>query len=472
MAKHEPRRRAKFAADLFLELGAWGPQSMRIESALRDAIRSGRLGEGARLPSTRVLAAEIGVSRNSVVAAYSQLSAEGWIVGRRGGGTVVAVAPAQTLGEQAPPRPLRKAGVSFDFSPSEPNPGSFPRHEWLRALRRVLAQTPDASLGYGDPAGHADLRHELAVYLRRARGLAVAPENLVVTTGFSQGLSLLLRALAHNGVTKVAVEHPCVPGHRALIRRVGHELVLLDVDEHGARVAELAESGVGAVLLTPNRQHPLGVQLSPRRRASLLDWARTCGALVIENDYDGEFRYDGHRISPLQALDPSAVAYGGTIAKTLGAAARVGWLALPTSWMEPLITEKWYADLQTSVLEQLALTELLRSGAYDRHIRKMRGVHRQRRDLLLELLATKVPVLQPSGIAAGLSVVVEVCDIETEAAVLAAARDRGIALRGLSQGNYYERDAKAGIVIGYAAAPDHSYAAGVEALALVLAAAV
>jgi GntR family transcriptional regulator / MocR family aminotransferase len=422
-----------------------------LEEALRDAIRSGRLTRGTPLPSTRALARDLGLSRGTVLGAYAQLAAEGWIAGRRGAGTVVAV-DAATVTPAPAPQPQRR--WRYDLRPGRPDATSFPRAAWLAALRRGLGAAPDDALGVGDPSGRSELRAELAGYLNRARGLRVSADDLLITTGFTQGLQLVLRALPPS---RIAMENPCMPHHREIVRSAGHEIVHLDVDEDGARVEELGDARM--VVLTPNRQHPLGVTLGAARRALLVDWARVHDAYVIEDDYDGEFRYDGHPIGPLQGLEPANVVHAGTVSKTLAPGVRLGWLAVPEALREAVEREKRLADWQNGVLEQLALTELLRSGAYDRHVRKMRLRYRRRRDVLLCALAGHTV----HGAAAGLNLLLELPDVEAEQAVVDAAASRGVGVQGIVTSGYYADGGPAGVIIGYAAAPEHAFNGAVDA---------
>jgi GntR family transcriptional regulator/MocR family aminotransferase len=458
--------------DLLLELPAdRGGLRARLEYSLRDAIHGGRLPSGSRLPPTRALARDLGVSRGTVVQVYSQLTAEGWLVARQGSGTVVAP-HAHPEGEPAERREAPPQRWRFDLRAGRPDPSSFPRTEWLRALKRALAVAPDEALGYGTPQGQLALRTELAGYLRRARGLRVAAADLLITAGFTQSLGLLARILFATGVRWIAVEEPSMRLHRAILRAAGHQLLPIRVDEDGARIDELERApDIGAVLLTPNRQHPTGATLTAQRRTRLLDWARATGATVIEDDYDGEFRYDRRPISPLQGLDPSIVVYAGSTSKTLAPGVRLGWLTLPQALRQPLLAEKERADWHTGALDQLALAELLRSSAYDRHIRKMRLHYRRRRDTLVQALATTTPHLHPTGATAGLNVLIPLPDPDTEGNALGAAGAAGIGLTGLTADGFYERDPQAGIIIGYAAVPEHAVLPAIAALSTALAAA-
>jgi GntR family transcriptional regulator/MocR family aminotransferase len=453
--------------DLLLEPAQGRRRRRGIEDAIRAAIRSGRLTAGAPLPSTRALAQDLGVSRGTIVDAYAQLAAEGWISGRTGSGTTVA-AGALSPAQAAPARPRSPTRWRFDFRPGRPDATSFPRSEWLRALRRALATAPGDALDYGPPLGQADLRVELAEYLGRARGLRAGADDILVTTGFTQSLTILSRFWGRS--VRVAMEMPSMAFHRSIVRAAGHEVVPVAVDGDGARVDQLLDQReVAMLVLTPNRQHPTGALLSPARRAAVLRWARTSGAVVVEDDYDGEFRYDRRPIGPLQSLEPDLVVHAGTVAKTLAPGVRLGWLVLPRRLRDALVRQKEMTDWQTGVLDQLAFAELLRSGRYDRHVRRMRLLYRGRRDAVLAALAGRVPGARPEGEAAGLNLLLPVAGPEAEAAVIAAARRAGIALDGLVADEYYETAGRSGVVIGYAAPPEHRFRQGLEALVEVLA---
>ncbi|MGA9115007.1 MAG: PLP-dependent aminotransferase family protein [Candidatus Dormiibacterota bacterium] len=466
MANSEQKNWATSGLDLFLHLDdrPGGGLRVGVENGLREAIRSGRLPRGTRLPPTRALARDLGISRGTVLQAYDQLAAEGWLEGRQGSSTVVsaeAEAHRRSTAIRQPP-PVR---WRYDLRPGRPDASSFPRGDWLRALRRALATAPNAAFGYGSPQGQLSLRVELAGYLSRARGLRVSPESVVVTAGFTQGLGLVARSLAAMGVGAVAMEEPSMPLHRSIVRATGLTVVLMGVDGDGMQVEALGRSQeIGAAVLTPNRQHPTGVTLSATRRAQLLGWARRQEALIVEDDYDGEFRYEGHPIGPLQGLDPDLVVYAGTVSKTLAPGVRLGWLVLPERLRQHVLREKELADWQSSTLEQLALAEMLHASVYDRHVRRMRLRYRRRRDILVNALAEAFPGTQVMGIEAGLNVVIPLPDSATEARALAAAGAVGVGLEGLVESGLYERQAPAGLVVGYAAAPEHSFVGAVEAL--------
>src|SRR4051812_1772456 len=432
--------------DLHVDLQSGGGRRAALERAVREAIRAGRLRPGDRVPSTRALAHDLGLARGTVAEAYAQLGAEGYLQARPGAPTRVAEG-VRALERLAPVGAPERPGLSL--RPGVPDVSAFPRSAWVAALRRALSVAPDAVLGPGDPRGRPELRAALASYLGRARGVLADPERIVICAGFTEGLALLCRALRGTGA--LAMEDPCLAAHRDIAHAAGMRVAPLAVDERGARPA--IPPGVAAVHLTPAHQFPLGGTLAPQRRAAFVAWAREHGALVIEDDYDGEFRYDRQPAGALQGLDPEHVVYAGTASKTLAPALRLGWLVLPDRLLEPVLEAKLGAP---PPLHQPAPAELLSGGGYDRHVRRMRQRYRKRRDALLARLGDR----RALGIAAGLHVVVEV---ESEPDVL--ARAGAVALEPL--GPYWHRRAAfQGLVIGYAAPPEHAFAAALSALAL------
>ncbi|MEV4493009.1 PLP-dependent aminotransferase family protein [Micromonospora coxensis] len=458
---------ADFGVDLHLELDATGGRRAGLERALRAAIRDGRLPPSTRLPATRALAAELGLARGTVSAAYDQLVAEGWLVARVGSGTEVSA-----LRQAPPPSPARPAGPAtprYDLRPGSPDVAAFPVTAWLRATRRALAVAPATAYGYGDPRGRPELRTALAGYLGRARGVLADPERIVVTTGYAQALVLLTTVLRHSGPPVLAMEDPGLPFHREVVRRQGGRVLPLPVDDRGARTDLLgvgALAGVAAAVLTPAHQYPTGVTLHPARRHALTGWARDADALVVEDDYDGEFRYDRQPVGAVQGMAPEQVAYVGTAAKTLGPGLRLAWLVLPARLVEPVVEAKRHLDVQTEVVGQLALADLITTHGYDRQVRTVRRRYRQRRDLLLERLGGWAAV---GGVSAGLHATVALPpDGPGEAEVLAGASARGLALAGLDAHRHHPGGGPPGLVVGYATAPGHRYRAALDVLADVL----
>jgi GntR family transcriptional regulator / MocR family aminotransferase len=435
-----------------------------LEAALRDAVRAGRLATGVRLPPSRSLAADLGVARNTVASAYAQLVAEGWLEARQGSGTWVAArAPAAKRTDENHKDQSRSA--LYDLRPGSPDLTSFPRNDWLRAAQRALRGASPDSLGYPDPRGRLELRRALADYLARARGVDVAPERVLVCSGFAQGLAIVAAALKTEGCDDVAVEAYGHTSHRTTLAACGLATSTVDVDEQGARIDALDG---GAVLLTPAHQFPLGPTLGARRRLQAVEWARANGAFIIEDDYDGEFRYDRQPIGALQALAPEQVVYAGTASKTLAPGLRLAWLVMPASLLEPAIAAKRLTD-GPSTVDQLTMAHLIVAGAYDRHIRRLRLVYRRRRDRLVTLLARRAPAARVGAEGAGLHVLVHLPDGATEAATVAEAKARALALDGLASYRVGAQCHPPALVVGYGTPPEHAYSSAISRLCAVLA---
>ncbi|WP_424854807.1 PLP-dependent aminotransferase family protein [Streptomyces sp. SAI-170] len=451
-----PRAPEGVGLDLHLDADASSGRRAGLERALRDAVRDGRLAPGALLPATRRLAEELGLSRGTVKAAYDQLVAEGYLTARQGAGTQVAALLPVAAGpvEVA----ARARGPLFDLRPGSPDVGTFPVAAWSRAVRKAMAAAPSAAYDYGDPRGRIELRAALSGYLGRTRGVVAPVERIVVTSGYVQALALLTRVL---GGGEFAMEDPGLAFHRDVVRRGGGTVVPVPVDESGLCVEALG--GPAAVVVTPAHQYPTGVTLRPERRRALTDWARARGALIVEDDYDGEFRYDRQPVGALQGVAPEQVVYVGTASKTLGPALRLGWMVLPRHLVDAVAEAKLYSDHHTEVLGQLALAELIDSHAYDRHVRACRLRYRRRRDLLLERLGTRRRV---RGIAAGLHALVEVDD---EDAAVGRAEARGLAVGRL--GDHWHAPAAGrpqGLVVGYGTPRESAYAEALDVLVRVL----
>lgn len=438
-----------------------------LESALREAVRTGRLHPGTRVPSSRTLARDLGIARNTVAEAYGQLVAEGWLTARQGSGTRVAE-QAATI-DARPSAPEVAAGRSrYDLRPGSPDLSGFPRSAWLAAARRALNRAPYEALGYSDPRGRPELRDALADYLARARGVRVTPERIVVCSGFTQAFGLLCQVLQARAATTLAIEEFTQPGTREIAAASRLNLQTLPVDTHGAAIGELADAD--AVLLTPAHQFPLGVPLAAQRRAQAVAWAaRDTARLVIEDDYDGEFRYDRQPLGALQALAPEHVVYAGTASKTLAPGLRLAWLVLPTHLIEDVVKAKTLADRHTSTLDQLTLAEFIVSGAYDRHIRRSRLSYRRRRDRLVAALHGHTPNVQITGIAAGLHALVELPPGHREDQVIARASEHSLALEGLHAYADAPQLHAPALVVGYGTPPQHAYTAAIARLCTVLA---
>src|SRR4051794_5351162 len=360
------------ASGLFLGFAPNGALRERLEDALRAAIREGRLRPGDRLPATRALATEMGCSRWVVVEAYAQLAAEGWLEGRAGSGTRVRAREATPAPVREPPPTSALPRLRYDFTLGLPDLVAFPRAAWLRALQTAVRTAPAAELGHVDPAGVGTLRAELAAYLSRVRGTSASARHVVVTAGFTHGLGLLARALRDDVHTRLALEDPGFPLLDGFVRGAGLEAVPVPVDRDGLDVDALARSGARAVVVTPAHQFPLGHVLSPDRRAELLVWAEDVDGVIVEDDYDAEFRYDRRPGGALQGLDRERVIYAGTAGKSLAPALRLGWMLAPSRWRRAIAAVRLGVDLGVSSIDQLALAEFLRSGAMDRHLRNTR----------------------------------------------------------------------------------------------------
>ncbi|WP_328769135.1 MocR-like pyridoxine biosynthesis transcription factor PdxR [Streptomyces sp. NBC_00286] len=463
---------ATLGVDLHLDLG--GSRLRRgLTDALREAVRSGRLAPGTRLPSSRALAADLGIARNTVADAYACLVAEGWLTARQGSGTRVAERAAVAPDSDTAPRPRSPRGPTHNLEPGNPDLASFPRAEWLRSARRALSEAPHDAFGYGDPRGRVELRTALAAYLARARGVRTDPDRIVICSGFVHGLRLLAAVLRQRGLRSLAVESYGLDVHWGVAEAAGLRTVPLPFDELGTCTGALAGAGRGAVLLTPSHQFPMGVPLRPDRRAAVVDWARGTGGLVLEDDYDGEFRYDRQPVGALQGLDPDRVVYMGTASKSLAPGLRLGWLVLPPSLTSEVVSAKGGTDWSCGVLDQLTLAEFITSGAYDRHVRASRLRYRRRRDQLVAALASRAPSVRATGIAAGLHAVLQLPP-GTEQSVVRAAARQGLLLHGLTR--YRHADvaevAAAGpydaLVVGYGTPPDHAWSSTLDALCRVL----
>ncbi|MFE9168519.1 PLP-dependent aminotransferase family protein [Streptomyces kebangsaanensis] len=459
----------RLGSDLHLEQAGPGSRRSVLTRALREAVRDGRLAPGTRLPPYRSLAADLGLARNTVAQAYGELVAEGWLVARQGSGTRVAPRTEPARSRRVPKTtPARAAPPAHNLRQGQPDAASFPRSAWLAAARRALTAAPNEAFGPGDPQGRPELRRALAEYLARARGVRTAPERIVVCSGVAHALRLLFGGRVLRG--PLAVESYGLAFHRSLLKEASVRTVPLPLDERGARTDELESlNGIRAALLTPAHQFPTGGPLHPRRRVSAVDWARTRGGLILEDDYDGEFRYDREPVGAVQGLDPERVVYIGSLSKSLSPALRLGWMVLPEHLLAPVLAAKGDREAWASVVDQLTLADFIDSGHYDRHIRRMRQRYRTRRDRLVAALAAGAPHITPAGIAAGLHAVLRLPP-GTERSAVEAAASRSIALDGLAGFRHPAATMPAhdGLVIGYATPPDHGYGPALEALCRIL----
>jgi GntR family transcriptional regulator/MocR family aminotransferase len=401
-----------------------------------------------------------------VVEAYLQLGAEGYLRARAGGGTVIAVQPAPA---PAPARPRAPAvppsPVVIDFEPGLPDLAAFPRSTWLRALQQTVRGFPSTGLDYGQAAGAASLRQALAGYLARARGVQAFADDIVACAGVTHGLTLLCEVLRGHGHRSIAVEDPGWPQLRNAVRRAGLDPLSVPVDGEGILVAALQRLPARAVLVTPAHQFPRGVVLSAARRAALLAWARERDAVILEDDYDAEYRYDRRPVGALQGLDPARVAYLGSVSKTLGPGVRLGWIVPPAPLLAAVLQLRACGDPPPATLDQLTLAQLIETGALERHLRRTRATYLTRRNALRASLAEHLPGSRAEGVEAGLHLLVRLPADADEAALVAGASRLGVHVAGLA-GYHHDLDAGGpGLVIGYGKAPEHQIAGGVARIA-------
>jgi GntR family transcriptional regulator/MocR family aminotransferase len=450
--------------ELLVELERTSTRALheQIERSLRESIRCGRLPAGMRMPSTRGLASELGISRGVVTEAYGQLAAEGYLTTSQGAPVRVA-RTVRAPSRRAPARSLLPS-FPYHFHPGLPDLASFPRDRWLRSLRSALRESPLAAVGYGDPRGAPELREALADYLARARGAAGDPEHMLICSGFMQGFSLVCRTLRARGVERIALEEPGWHIARLIVEQAGMQVVPVPVDAGGLRVDALAKVDVAAVVLTPAHQFPTGVGLARERRTALIEWAEQGERLIVEDDFDGEYRYDRGSVGALQGLAPERVLYIGSVSKRLAPGLRLGWLLMP-SWLAwPLATSKAIDDGGSEVVGQLALRDFIARGELDRHMRRMRPLYQQRREALQQALARWLPEGRPGGSAAGLYTPVELPDHVDEAALLAAAAERGVGMEGLSWHRFRD-GGPPGVLLGYGNLAPPAIEQGVRLLA-------
>jgi len=436
----------------------------QIERGLREAIRTGRLEAGERLPSSREFARVLGVSRGLVIECYGQLQGEGYLTSQVGSATRVAsrgiaVSPRST-GPAAPGQRL-----TVDFLPGVPDLASFPGTDWLWAQREAYRRASASALNYGDPRGAPELRHVLAGYARRVRAAAADPEHIVVCNGFTQGLNLVLSALADCGLRTVAFEDPGYDETvAAATARAGVGACPVPVDELGLRVDALEASAARVAVLTPAHQWPTGVVLAAERRLALVDWANRHQAVIVEDDYDAEFRYDRDPVGALQGLAPERVVALGTVSKSLAPALRLGWMLCP-SWLTDAVREqKRREDRGSAGLEQLALAALIESGRFDRHLRRMRTLYAHRRAALVDALAEHAPLVELSGLAAGFHAVAHLPEGTDEKRVVAEARGRSVGLYGMSAQRSDKHTTPTQLLLGFGNTGERAIRTGIAAI--------
>jgi len=447
------------------------PLRAQLENGVREAIRTGRLSPGDRLPSSRMLAADLGLSRGVVQECYEQLAAEGYLFSRTGSGTTVAATSGGTVDTTAAnPRATgsTRRGAAperlvADFESGVPDLASAPRTDWAWAVQEVCRTVPHAAFDYGDPLGVPELRETLAAYLRRVRAVEAGPDQVLVCNGMAQGLSLVLQVLRP---AVVACEDPgAIATARAAASSVGATVLPVPVDDLGLDVEALARTEARAVVVTPAHQWPTGVVLAPERRHALVAWARERDAMVLEDDYDAEFRYDRDPVGTLQGLAPDRVVALGTVSKSLAPALRLGWAVVPPSLVDALAQAKDVADRGTAAIDQLALARLIESGRYDRHLRRVRGEYARRRTALVQALAEHAPEMPVTGLAAGFHAVAHLPDGADVDAIVAGARRRGVGLYSMGLNRSTRSADPPRLVFGYGNTPERVIQAGIAAVA-------
>jgi GntR family transcriptional regulator/MocR family aminotransferase len=464
-----------------------GAKSSWLAEQIGGAVRDGRLRPDDRLPASRTLAADLGVSRGVVTEAYRRLVDDGVVVtGGRAGTAIARPIPGAGQPATTPDRStraengfrfdepatgevfsaLRAQPARYDLSPGLPDLTAFPRTDWLRAERSVLGRLSAPSFGYGDPAGAATFRRAVAGWLARYRGITADPDHIVIVAGVAQALAIVCRVLGRRGLTEIAVEDPGSLGARQQLERWGMTTVPVPVDDEGLRVDRLGAAGARAVLVSPAHQFPMGVVLSGARRRELAAWAGD-GGLIVEDDYDAEHRYDRPPVSALQGARPDRTCYAGSVSKILAPALRIGWL-IPPSWLrDDVVAAKQEADLGNPVLAQLVLAELMESGRLERHLRVVRRRHQRRRDAMIAALRRHLPAATVRGAAAGLHLTVTFDEARGEPvddlALAARALATGVKVQPLSW--HRVRPGPPGLVLGYAASPAGQLAEAIAALA-------
>lgn len=457
--------RFAWPVDIHLALDRSVPLRAQLERELRAAIRSGRLRAGAKLPPSRVLADELEVSRGVVVEAYSQLVAEGYLVARSGDGTRIADGLAQQ-----PPAPRAPSGtvrrVRYDLRSGLPDLALFPRRAWQSAMITALREIPDGAFSYGSRRGLRGLRIALSDYLGRVRAVVADPERVLVSAGSAHAMQLVWQTLRQRGAARVVVEDPAWPSIPETIVQAGLEAIPVAVDEHGLRTAELEALGADAVALSPAHQYPTGSVLAPERRAELVAWARRHGTLIVEDDYDAEYRYDREPIASLQGLAPDCVAYVGTASKTLAPGMRLGWVLPPSHLVGEMAAQHGVARAIPSVLMQSAYAKMLEGGEIDRHLRRTRRTYHRRRNALIDALERWLPEATVGGAAAGLHVIAWLPGGTDETAVGDAAARLGVAIHMLHQFCAVTAPRPPGLLLGYGQITETAIPRAVQALAV------
>lgn len=467
---------ANSGSDLHLDLRvalAPGTRGVRevLLTSLRDAVRSGRLTAGTALPPSRTLAADLGLARNTVADVYAELVAEGWLASRQGAGTWVVDSDHLKRHSLTPSQPRGAVGApTHNFLPGSPDVSQFPRSAWLASARRALHSAPNEALRMGDPRGRPELRAAVAEYLARARGVRVSPDSVVITAGTRHSIEILARLFGP--ARPIAVEAYGLFIFRDCITASGGSTVPIGFDEWGADVGDLDHVDTPAVLVTPAHHFPHGVPLHPGRRTAVVDWAERADGYVLEDDYDGEFRYDRQPVGALQSLDPARVIYLGSTSKSLTPVLRLGWMVVPTGLVDDVVAAAGGQQFYVDGITQLTMADFIVAGNYDKHIRRMRTRYRRRRDTLAQRLAPFAPAVTVSGLSAGLHLLL-LLPQGAEPELLRRAGEAGVGIAGLSRLRHPLADSSIprpdGVVVNFGTPGEHAFAHAVDALCAVVA---
>jgi GntR family transcriptional regulator / MocR family aminotransferase len=465
------------------------PLFRQIYLGLREAILSGAFHSGEKLPSTRDLAEQLGVSRTVVLLAYDQLLSEGYVTGRAGSGTFVS--GNVILRRAAPPErsvqvrlsrfgsfasaawsrvhfpPPRQRALPYDFAYGRSDLQTFPLEMWRRMLLRVARSASVSALDYGSAGGKVALREAITTHLRRSRSVVCDPSQVIVVNGSQQALDLIARVLIRPG-EEVAIEDPSYQGTREILRAAGARLRPIAVDRDGLNPAKLP-AAIRIAFVTPSHQFPTGAILPLARRLELLEWAKRRNAIIVEDDYDGEFRYEGQSLDSLQGLDRQGrVVYIGTFSRTIFEALRIGYLIAPKNLVPAFSAAKWLCDRHTATLEQETLARFISSGMYERHLRRVRRRNAARRDALLVAIQTHLgDRVDVAGDGAGAHIVLWPRQRVSEESVIAAAAERGVQVYGIT-GYWVKKPSRAGIMLGYTRMNETQIREGIRRLGEVL----
>jgi len=467
-----------------------GPLFRQVYAGLRKAILNGTLTAGERLPSTRDLAEQLGISRTVVLLAYEHLLAEGFVTGRCGSGTYVAEglragvqtkekkqakvrlsrfgqAAADVVGEVDSPGRRASPKMRYDFAYGRSDIATFPFAMWRRILMRHARMAPVREFDYGPASGSMELREAICAHLRRSRGVVCEPAEVIVVNGSQQALDLIARVLVERG-DRVAIEDPHYDGMREVLRAAGAQLVPVAVDRDGIDPAKLPENA-GLVFVTPSHQFPTGAILPLARRLALLAWARRKNAVIVENDHDGEFHYEGRPVESMQGLDSEGrIVYIGTFSRTIFPALRIGYLIAPKSLAPAFRATKWLNDLHSASLEQQTLAEFIRCGMYERYLRRLRRKNSGRREALLEAIERHLGGrVEVTGEGSGAHVVLWPKRRIAEKTIVAQAAAKGVGVYGVGH-CFLTRPSRVGVVLGYSRMNEREIREGIRLLGEVL----